>query len=277
MKQILLILIVYFNIIFSSPAQEIIALTYNIRYNNPQDGENSWPNRKNELCRHLIHSNSDIIALQEVLIDQKRYIDSSLTNYSSWGVCRDDGFESGESVPIYYKNKIFNKLDGGHFWLSKHTEIPGSRDWDAALTRMASWLLLQHNISKKIFLIINTHWDHIGDSARYFSAQIIKDFANKFNNKYAIILLGDLNSTPEGIAYNNLVNTNSGNYFSALSTHTSPTFYGFNANKNQGKRIDYILFSGILPAKNKSEILYWKRNKYFYLSDHLAVKNRIKY
>ena len=53
-------------------AAPIEAATYNLRLNEPSDGPNAWPHRK-EMVKALIgHHEFDIVATQEGLIDQIR-------------------------------------------------------------------------------------------------------------------------------------------------------------------------------------------------------------
>ena len=50
MKQLTLIALLFFTI---SYGQHINLMTYNIRYDNPKDGENAWPNRKETLLNQI--------------------------------------------------------------------------------------------------------------------------------------------------------------------------------------------------------------------------------
>ena len=56
-------------------AQETNFITYNIRFDNPGDGENRWDARKESLVRLLREYNPDIFGIQEGLIHQVNYID----------------------------------------------------------------------------------------------------------------------------------------------------------------------------------------------------------
>ena len=55
-------------------------LSFNLRYNNPNDGENSWLNRS-ELVKNFLWSESpDIIGFQEVLHNEVIELDHALFN-----------------------------------------------------------------------------------------------------------------------------------------------------------------------------------------------------
>jgi len=46
-------------------ARSLNAMTWNIRYNNPGDGVNAWPNRKDWVAEIIIRNNVDISGFQE--------------------------------------------------------------------------------------------------------------------------------------------------------------------------------------------------------------------
>ena len=46
------------------------ALTFNIRYDNPGDGQDAWPNRSEWVASILDSSGASIVGLQEVLKHQ---------------------------------------------------------------------------------------------------------------------------------------------------------------------------------------------------------------
>ena len=43
-------------------------MTFNIRYDNPADSFNAWPNRASFVCRFLNDEKPDLIGMQEVLV-----------------------------------------------------------------------------------------------------------------------------------------------------------------------------------------------------------------
>src|SRR4030042_3072997 len=120
---------------FTGYAQEINVITYNIRFDNPGDGENRWDARKESLVRLLRDHDPDVFGIQEGLIHQVRYLDSILADYSFIGKGRDDGIDAGELCAVFYKKTRFALLQQGLFWLSETPGVP-SRGWDAALNRL---------------------------------------------------------------------------------------------------------------------------------------------
>ena len=92
--------------------QEIEILTYNIRYDNPDDGENRWDARKENLVQLLRDYDPGIFGIQEGLFHQVAYIDSALSCYNYIGQGRDDGKNAGEFCALFYWEISFefNKL-----------------------------------------------------------------------------------------------------------------------------------------------------------------------
>ena len=61
--------------------ESIKIMTYNIRYDNPNDGINAWPNRKSQVVQLIKNYDPDIIGIQESLLHQVEYLDSALKEY----------------------------------------------------------------------------------------------------------------------------------------------------------------------------------------------------
>ena len=86
----------------SGTKNAIKVMTLNIRYDNPEDSLNAWPNRIGLFCRLMSDEKPDILGMQEVLWRQYTTIDSVLKEYNSVGVGRDDGARGGAQrcVPL---------------------------------------------------------------------------------------------------------------------------------------------------------------------------------
>ena len=74
-------------------AQTVRLMTWNIRYDNPGDGENNWHKRKAGLIDLIRFNDPDIFGIQEGLHRQVEYMDSSLEHYAYYGIGRNDGKE----------------------------------------------------------------------------------------------------------------------------------------------------------------------------------------
>ena len=191
----------FFMTILSSQAQPIKVMTYNIRYDTPQDSVNQWPKRAHKVYALIKKYDPDLIGLQEVLHHQLMDLIQNLSAYTYIGVGRDDGKTKGEYSAILYKKDRFNALNQNTFWLSETPQVQGSKSWDAAITRVASWGTFKDLKSKKEFLMINTHFDHIGKEARKNSAALLKQKASEIAKGVPLIITGDFNCTREEPPY----------------------------------------------------------------------------
>lgn len=178
--------------------QQIKVMSYNIRLDVASDGENRWDARKDKVAALMNYYEADFIGGQEVQHHQLQYLLTQLKQYGYIGVGRDDGKEAGEYSCIFYNKNKFKLIRQSTFWLSP-TPDSVSIGWNAAYKRVCTYGLFQNIQTKKMLWVFNTHFDHIGDTARLESAKLItKRIRNLTNvNKYPIILTGDFNSKPD--------------------------------------------------------------------------------
>ena len=205
MKRTLRILFVAALILSSCSKAELDLkiISFNIRYNswNNIDDANGWPFRKEAVVNMILQEHPDAIGLQEALVDQLLYLDSSLPTYRRVGVGRDDGNEGGEFMAIYYDTTRLENLGYNTYWLSETPEVP-SLGWDAACSRTVTTLKLRDRHSGKEFVYLNTHLDHVGMVARAESAKLIASTIKDFPTDLPVILGGDMNSTIDDTIFN---------------------------------------------------------------------------
>jgi endonuclease/exonuclease/phosphatase family metal-dependent hydrolase len=253
-------------------AQEITCMTYNIRFDNPADGENRWDARKKNLVRLLREHDPDVFGIQEGLNHQVRYIDSLLEDYCFFGNGRDDGKDAGEFCAVFYKKSRFQLLQQGLFWLSETPGVP-SRGWDAALNRICVYGMFKSINSRHRFLVFNTHLDHIGVLAREKSIELILEKANELNTDHVpVIILGDFNLEPDDQTIQRMLNRYQDSRLVCRGDRSGPegTFNDFRFDIPVTKRIDYIFVSkGKSKIKNYSVIA--DANNGLYPSDHFPV------
>ena len=245
MKKIFKVLIVALIILTPSFGQEISIMTYNIRYNNVNDGVNRWNLRKEVLLGQIIFFAPDIFGIQEGMQDQVRYLDEQLTDYTYEGRGRGNAENEDEYSAIFYNNKRFKKIKGGTFWLSETPDKP-SRGWDAALNRICTYVLLKDKKTNKKFWVFNTHFDHRSDTARLESAKLIVRKIEELNwDNAPVFLTGDLNLLPESppIRYLSQKMDDSRKVTQLTPYGPTGTFNGFKVCENPQKRIDYIFTS----------------------------------
>lgn len=257
----------------------IKVMSFNIRYGLAKDGENSWPFRKTLVLETIQTAAPDLLGLQEALDFQVAYLKEMLPNYGYYGVARDDGKNKGEFTPVMFKKDRFETIDAGHFWLSKTPDVIGSKSWDAALPRLATWIQLRDSQSGNAEIIFgNTHFDHKGEEARYQSSLLIRERIKGIKSPIALIITGDFNTHEKLKPYATLVNAEEIGGIPLIDTYrvihpeagpADGTFGGFTG-KRDGHRIDWVLHNEQMITLNAS-INYLQENGR-YPSDHYPVE-----
>ena len=170
-------------------------ITYNIKYDNKSDSENSWDVRKVAMLELINTLSPDILCIQEGLNHQVEYLNSKMNDYQYVGVGREDANKSGEFCAIFFNEKKYKLLKNSTFWLSESPDKV-SVGWDAALERICTYALLQTIDGKYKIWVFNTHFDHVGNIAREESARLLLKKIQMLNiNEEPILLMGDFNAS----------------------------------------------------------------------------------
>ena len=187
----------------SSAVAPLRVMTFNLRYDTPNDGANAWPNRRELLMRTIRAFDPDLLGAQEALAFQCDELRRELSAHAFVGVGRDDGKLKGEFSPIFYRADRFERIDSGQFWLSESPDVPGSKSWDSAFPRLATWVRLRdRRAGGHALLYLNTHSDHAGPEARLRSARRIRDRIRSLAGPgVAVVMTGDLNCTEDDEPY----------------------------------------------------------------------------
>lgn len=168
--------------------------SYNIRCNNPGDGENAWPNRKERVKALILFHEYDVVGVQEARPEQMEDL-QQMPGFASVGVGRD-GEAGGEFSAIFYRVDRIQVLDSGTFWLSETPEKV-SKGWDAALNRICTWAKMKDRATRRVFYFFNTHFDHIGPVARHKSAELlVARIRETVGEKYPVFCSGDSTRGP---------------------------------------------------------------------------------
>lgn len=267
MKKALLFIFAIFS--FGLYGQEVSVMTFNIRYDNPNDGEDQWSERRAEVVELIKTYNPSVFGLQEAVKHQVDYVDSSMVNFAFVGVGRDDGKTKGEYSPVFYDSTLYQMIDSGTFWLSS-TPDTVSVGWDASMERICTFVLLKHVESEKLFWVFNSHFDHIGEIARVSSAALIVQKHGQLNISEApAVLMGDFNAPPESRPMKLFTNHFLNSSIAETSAGLMGTFWGFEPGTVAEERIDHIL--GKYLTFESGKVIDDKRSNGRHISDHLPV------
>ncbi|KAL2392802.1 hypothetical protein ABEF93_000928 [Exophiala dermatitidis] len=230
------------------------------------------------------------------------------------GVGRDDGKTKGEYSPIFFRKSAWKLLHFETVWLNESGEV-GKKGWDASSIRILTCAVLEsvhqssvpagqglaHRLDGHgIILALNTHLDDQGVVSRREATKLILNVASRLKSKFSpqfTFLAGDLNSRPDGDAYQLLNSAGSGfidvrrlipdnkNADGKLYAYSNErTFTGFAGDPGAGgrHRIDFIHIGvsdtganeedeklkelvqcyGVLPSRFDDQV---------WMSDHRAV------
>jgi len=254
--------------------QEVKVMSFNIRLDVESDGENRWDARKDKVAGLMNYYEADFIGGQEVQHHQLQYLLSQLTNYSYIGVGRDDGKEGGEYSCILYNKEKFEPVQQSTFWLSK-TPDSVSMGWDAACNRVCTYGLFRDKKTKQLLWVFNTHFDHMGVTARIESAKLITQKITELikEKNYPVILTGDFNSKPDEapakFMTEHFVNARTAAKTSAYGP--ADTWNAFKFIKKPVGCIDYIFMSGGEKLAVKKFATITDSYDMKYPSDHFPI------
>ena len=276
-----LLVILFMSSSLASFSQELNVMTFNIRLNTATDDLDAWPYRKDKVASQILFHNVHLLGVQEALHDQMVDLSERLPAFKYVGVGRDDGKEKGEYSAIFYDTARLQLLQSKTFWLSETPAIPGSKSWDAAITRIVSWAKFKDKKTRKIFFAFNTHFDHMGKVARRESAKIILNKVKEIAGTTPALITGDFNSEPADEPIQ--VITDKKNPLCLTDTkeisatpHYGPTgtFNGFKSKEKNDQPIDYIFIRGKWKVLKHATISQsWEGR---FASDHFAVLATLK-
>ena len=242
-------------------------MTFNIRFENQEDVDNLWEDRRKLICEVILRYEPDILGTQEGKWHQLLYLQENLPDFifSAPNRVVDD---TCQYPTIFYREKQFTVTEGGDRWLSKTPAVHRSKDWDSAFPRMMSHGLFHDRATGRDFLVVVTHLDHLGIEARTRQAHIIASFLEA--QQVPIIVMGDFNDSPESTVHQILVGCDAGlqdtwQVLENAEGDESMTHHGFSGTP-QKTRMDWILTSNHFRVNNVQITRDHQRGRY--PSDH---------
>jgi len=258
-------------------ATSLSVMTFNMRYDNPEDGQNNWRFRRERVAGVIKAQEVDVLGTQELLSNQFNDLSGLLTGYQGVGVGRLDGVESGEYCAVFFRKDRFTLLDSGTFWLSETPEGVGSLGWDGACERIATWVVLRDRDGREFFFI-DTHLDHVGQVARDEGVSLLMKRIETLSGGRPVILTGDFNSEPGSSVVAHVQKDGVLRDAKAIAAQRSGTDWSFSdfgqIPEAERPLLDYIFVSGDIEA-----VRYEVLPDTFdggYVSDHAPVMAVVK-
>lgn len=251
-------------------------MTFNVRYDNPDDGDHRWEHRREAVANTVRFRGPDLVGLQEPLADQLAFLDEHLPDFEFVGDGRIDG-EDGEFSPVGYRPDRFDCLDTDTFWLSPTPEDVGSVGWDARYPRIVTWARLRDRHTDTVFLHANTHFSHDGPEARREGARVLRERLDAVAEEDPIVLTGDFNCVAGDPPYETIVDPEAGSRTLANARERSRHgHYGPNTSVTDferlvpNRKIDHVFVSPGVAVRQHG-VCTDLRTREAYPSDHFPV------
>ncbi len=182
----------------------------------------------------------DLIGFQEaspIWMDRLR---AGLSGYYSYVGEGRNGGNSGEYNPIFYRKDKFTLIESGTRWLSDTPERV-SKYSESSLNRIFTYAVLKRNIDGRVFVHINTHFEHTSSVARVKQVTPLIDFAAGYS-EYPVIMTGDFNCIPGSAEYKAIDQTYlvSSSDIALKKENAGATFHNYGS---ASKIIDFIFVS----------------------------------
>ncbi len=184
----------------ASPIFQLKVMTFNLRFDNPEDGLHRWPFRKERVVETVLSQGPDLLATQEGMPSQLAYLAEKLKGYRPSLRGRkqeEDGF--AQYPTIFFRVRSLALRAGGEFWLSETPHVSRTKSWGAAFPRLFTYGCFRHRSSRRSIWFCNTHLDHVSERARLEAAKLILWWARR--KRLPIILAGDFNDVPDSPLY----------------------------------------------------------------------------
>ncbi|MGL5633838.1 MAG: endonuclease/exonuclease/phosphatase family protein [Sarcina sp.] len=249
-------------------------MTFNLKYDFVESGENQWNNRCNKLVKTIKDNNPIILGTQEGLQHMLIDLEEELGDYSYIGEGRE-GKKQGEFCGIFYNNKKIEMQYWEQFWLSETPNVVGSKSWETACERICTYGSFKHKETSEEIMVYNTHLDHVSEVARTEGIKLILDKCKKnfLNNNLPFIIMGDFNCIDTDEVFTVIKDYEDDNFrvlnlYKTIENNVLGTFHNFTGDVEIGA-IDFILTSKEFVC----ESLYSDERKIGdgYPSDHYPV------
>ncbi len=221
----------------TASADEVKLLTFNIRYENKQDGPDAWSNRREAAAKVI--AAADLAGLQEVKPAQRAWLRAKLPGFEFIGIGREPD-DTDESAPVVFRKKRFELLKSGTFWLSETPEVVASKSWDTSLPRICTWATLKDRRDGNVISFYNVHLDHRGPISRDKAIALVLERMAAAEG--TVFLTGDFNATATDAPLQRVITSKAPELVrsgTALGQPEAGTFHDFTG-KPGAAAIDFI-------------------------------------
>jgi len=244
------------------------AMTYNVRVDTPEDGEDGWPYRRDAVAGTIRYHDPDVLGLQELLAGQLADVRERLDRYRFVGRSRGAGEATDEYVPVGYAHDRFELVESETFWLSETPTVAGSVGWDAVHPRVCTSARLRERASGEQFAVYCIHLDHEGRTARERGAELVR--ARVAASDVPTIVLGDFNCEAGDPAHDVLTESLRDSRAAATYDHGPNTTRNDYRTLHADWTIDHVLLSDAWSVDSRAVCSDQYANGR-YPSDHLPV------
>lgn len=242
-------------------------VTFNLRCDHQQDGENCFVYRQPKILSKIGREKPDVICFQEVMPHMAAWLKENLKDYCTAGLGRGEKLD-GEQMTVAFRREAFRLLELHTFWLSETPGVPGSRyPGQSSCPRICTEAVMLEEESGTVFRVLNTHLDHVGKEARKRGlAQILRwaEEPGPFCGR-PMILAGDFNAEPDS---EEMAQLEMHPGLTNVTREIGATFHGY-GRADPPEQIDYIVLSGGVRCAG---VCRWTDvEDGVYLSDHYPV------
>jgi endonuclease/exonuclease/phosphatase family metal-dependent hydrolase len=251
-------------------ATQLAVISSNIRYDEPQDKQHRWENRRDFLARCLLDFSPDLLATQEGKRPQLQDIAARLKGLS----CADEHRQWQASLMypcIFYNPDTLTLRDSGDIWLSQTPTTIGSSSFGSQYPRLCTWALFDNDL-----LAINVHLDDLKSNTRLCQIRVLMEQIDALQLRGQILLMGDFNESPLGGVRALIEATwpTLRDPWQELGRAEEPSHHGFLESLDYASRVDWILTDTRLQPQ---DIFLDKScsERGIFPSDHYLLKARL--
>ncbi len=246
-------------------------MSYNLRYCDDKDG--IIKNRSQIGTAIIKQYAPDSLGVQEATGRWIKILSEKLKDYDFVGENRDKDKNSEHSAVFYLRDK-FNLIGSGTIWLSDTPEVKYSKYEDSNCTRIATWATLENKETGEIYSHINTHLDHISDTARILQAKVLKTKISELQKSGPVVCTGDFNAEPTSETYSEMIKLLKDAKTVAEKSDEGITFHNYGKVKEgTAGPIDYIFVTENIKVSSYRIIRNTVKN--MYPSDHYPVASDV--